>query len=72
MLSGPADLLGFRSLSSFFIPFSVILISSITGKSSSDYGILAGMDNTFSAYFVTSSEDRLKLLVQKFCFIKWV
>ena len=36
MLSGPVDLLGSRSFSSFLIPFSVMLISSITGKSSSD------------------------------------
>ena len=36
MLSGPGDLLGSRSFSSFLIPFSVMLMSSITGKSSSD------------------------------------
>ena len=35
-LSGPGDLLGFRSFSSFLISFSVMLISAITGKSSYD------------------------------------
>ena len=35
-LSGPGDLFGFSSLSSFLMPFSVMLVCYISGKSSSE------------------------------------